>query len=432
MKKWNEVVMDKLENIYNIRKNENLMYILPVNSVLKNEQILISGKIAIAINLYYIDTIDYYMKYINNIPKSIHVYVISSVPEIWDKIEVYKENRNNMFLLKKENRGRDISALLVAFREIAMEYDYICFLHDKKAHHEYLEKDVNIWIYNLWGNTIGTSCYIQNVLNVFRDNQEIGVLVPPEPVGEYMEAWYGDAWAANFSNTRKLAEELGLECDLDEEICPITIGTVFWARVCSIQKLFKKQWSYSDFPSEPMPADGTISHAIERIFAYVAQDAGYKTGTIMSNAYAEWSLLFLQDGIRKMCRLLKKEIGVHELYQMDKEYIDMFAKKITDFFENFREVYIYGAGVFGREMLVRIKRMGLSPAGFVVSDGRRTNKFVDEMPVYELYEVIDRADIGIIVALNYELQELICAELQNRGFNHYIRGNILEEQKLHK
>ncbi len=424
--------MGKLRNVYDIRKKEQLMYILPTDSRLCKEQKAMTEKIAIAINLYYTDTIDVYLDYIDNVPEDIHVYVISSVSKIWDKIKEYKDIHRNVYLLKKENRGRDISALLVAFREIALEYDYICFLHDKKAHHEYLEKDVNIWIDNLWGNTIGTSCYIQNVLNVFQDNQEIGVLVPPEPVGEYMEAWYGDAWAENFSNTRKLAEELGLECDLDEEKCPITIGTVFWARVRSLDKLFRKQWAYGDFPSEPMPADGTISHAIERIFAYVAQDAGYKTGTIMSNAYAEWSLLFLQDGMRKMCRLLKKEMGVHELYQMDREYIDKFAKKITDFFENYREVYIYGAGVFGREMLVRIKRMGLSPAGFVVSDGRRTNKFVDEMPVYELYEVIDRADMGIIVALNYELQELICAELRNRGFSHYIRGNILEEQKLRK
>lgn len=419
--------MSNLENIYDIRKNERLVYILPTDSILNAEQKQISEKIAIAINLYYVDTVDFYLGYIDNIPEKIYVYVISSVPEIWDKIEEYKISRNNIFLLKKENRGRDISALLVAFREIALEYEYICFLHDKKAHHAYLEKEVNIWIENLWGNTVGSSCYIQNVLSVFRNNREIGVLAPPEPMGEYIESWYGEVWAEDFENTVKLAAELNLVCKLTKEKQPITLGTVFWARTCCLGKLLRKKWEYTDFPSEPLPDDGTISHAIERIFAYVAQDAGYKTGTIMSSTYAEWSLLFLQDGMRKMSHLLKEELGVHELYQMDSEFIEKYEKKITGFFAKNQEVYIYGAGVFGKEMLIRVRRMGLVSTGFVVSDGRRNCKYVNEVPVYELHEIIDREGVGIIVSLNYGLQEQICKDLQERGFTNFIRGNVLEE-----
>lgn len=422
--------MDKLKNIYDIRRDERLMYILPTDSILNNEFIAVSEKIAIAINLYYEDTVDFYLDYIDNVPEAIHVYVISSVPEIWDKIEVYKENRNNIFLFKKENRGRDISALLVAFREIALEYDYICFLHDKKAHHAYLEKEVNIWIENLWGNTIGSSSYIQNVLNVFRNNLEIGVLAPPEPMGEYIESWYGEVWAEDFENTVKLAEELKLACNLNKEKQPITLGTVFWARTCCLEKLLKKQWDYSDFPPEPLPDDGTISHAIERIFAYVAQDAGYKTGTIMSNAYAEWSLLFLQDGMRKMSRLMKEELGVHELYQMDAEFVDKYEKKITGFFAKNKEVYIYGAGVFGKEMLIRARRMELEPKGFVVSGGRRRELCVNGVPVYEVHEIIANEGVGIIVSLNYGLQEKICKDLQEKGFDNFIRGNVLEEENV--
>lgn len=37
---------------------------------------------------------------------------------------------------------------------------------------------------------------------------------------------------------------------------------------------------------EPLPYDGTISHAIERIVGFVALDAGYKVGTIMNCQYA--------------------------------------------------------------------------------------------------------------------------------------------------
>lgn len=416
-----------MENVYDIRKKEALMFVLPKTSLLEQSDQYITKKVAIAVNLYYVEDVNFYLQYINKVPEFIHVYIITSVSKILDIVEEYAKSRKNVFCVRKENRGRDISALLVAFRNIALKYEYICFLHDKKAHYAYLEKEVGIWIENLWGNTIGSSCYIQNVLNVFRDNPKIGVLVPPEPMGKYIESWYGEIWAEDFENTKMLADELNLECNFIKDKPPITLGTVFWARTCCLKKLFEKEWKYTDFPEEPLPNDGTISHAIERIFAYVAQDSGYKTGTIMSDTYAEWSLLFLQDGMRKMSRLLEEKLGVHELYQMDVEFVEKYEKRIQDFFAPNKEVYIYGTGVFGKEMLVRVRRMGLAPTGFVVSDGRRNCKSVNEVPVYELHEIIDREGVGIIVSLNYGLQEQICKDLQARGFTNFIRGNVLEE-----
>ncbi len=39
-------------------------------------------------------------------------------------------------------------------------------------------------------------------------------------------------------------------------------------------------------PPEPLPQDGTISHAIERIYPFVAQSAGYPPAVVMSKSYA--------------------------------------------------------------------------------------------------------------------------------------------------
>ena len=415
-----------MENVYDIRKKESLMFVLPKNFCLAFSEQYINKRVAIAVNLYYEQDVNFYLNYIRQVPDFVHIYVISSVSNILDKIEEYSKQRKNVFCLKKENRGRDISALLVAFREIALEYEYICFIHDKKAHHVYLEEEVSLWINNLWGNTIGTSSYIQNVLSVFEDNPEIGVLAPPEPMGEHIESWYGEIWAGDFENTKKLAKELGVKCEFDRNKPPITLGTVFWARSCSLEKLFKREWIYSDFLEEPLPDDGTISHAIERVFAYVAQDAGFKTGTIMSDEYAEWSLLFLQESMRKMSCLLVEKLGVHELYQMKVEYVERYEKELLEFFTKNKEVYIYGAGVFGKEMLICARRMELEAKGFVVSDGRRRELCVNGVPVYELHEIIDKEGVGIIVSLNYGLQEQICKDLQARGFDNFIRGNVLE------
>ena len=64
-------------------------------------------------------------------------------------------------------------------------------------------------------------------------------------------------------------------------------GSCFWFRTDALRKLFKYDWKYEDFPEEPLPIDGTISHAIERCYAYVAQDAGYYSAIVMCDEYAK-------------------------------------------------------------------------------------------------------------------------------------------------
>ena len=47
-------------------------------------------------------------------------------------------------------------------------------------------------------------------------------------------------------------------------------------------------------------------------------------------------------------------------------------------------------------------------------------------PVYELREIDDLKHIGVIVAVNYELQSIIVKELQKKGIKHYYIATFLE------
>ena len=43
-----------------------------------------------------------------------------------------------------------------------------------------------------------------------------------------------------------------------------------------MKKLYDRQWKFEDFPEEPVKkTDGTIMHAIERLYSFAVQDAGY-------------------------------------------------------------------------------------------------------------------------------------------------------------
>ena len=49
---------------------------------------------------------------------------------------------------------------------------------------------------------------------------------------------------------------------------------MFWARVDAILPLFTNNLS-DNFPNEKGQADGTIAHAIERLWVYTAEYNGY-------------------------------------------------------------------------------------------------------------------------------------------------------------
>ena len=401
-----------MENVYDIRKNEKLLYILPKEGQGIYVDSVLTDAVAVVVNLYYPDLVSWYMEYLNKVPKEIDVYVISSNAVVSE--EVKKHQRRDMFFLGKENRGRDVSALLVAFRKYVKRYEYICFLHDKKANYSGSEKDARLWNYNLWENTISSPGYIGEVLQLFLEKPDLGLLVPPEPFGEYYVAWAGNGWAQNFRNTVELAEKLSLNCAFDEIKSPIAYGTVFWAKTDCLMKLLEYEWKYEDFSEEPLAPDGTISHAIERILPYVAQDAGGKTATIMTTSYAEELLLSVQDSMKKMQAVLSEELNIHCMHQLytrkqREERVKSFCGKVS-------RIFIYGAGQYGKSMLKELLRQNIRPEGFVVSDGRRTDTQMQGYPVMEIGELGSDEQIGIIVATHYRYVKEIKSALRERGF----------------
>ena len=53
-------------------------------------------------------------------------------------------------------------------------------------------------------------------------------------------------------------------------------GNMFWARTSAVKDVFEIKYKDSDFPEERGQVDGTIMHAIERIWLFVAEENGYK------------------------------------------------------------------------------------------------------------------------------------------------------------
>ena len=118
-----------------------------------------SLRVAIFVNLFYEEQIEIYKNYLNRLPAFVDIIIMSSKDTILESF-----NSGRFKTIKKENRGRDISALLVTAKKLIFRYEYICFVHDKKEKRSEQKKYVDLWIKNLWDNMLQSSMYVYNVL----------------------------------------------------------------------------------------------------------------------------------------------------------------------------------------------------------------------------------------------------------------------------
>lgn len=402
-----------MENVFDIKRKKNLNIVLPKDFSIGKVD-LQKYRCAVLVHLYYEDTVDKYIQYIKNIPQDINVFFTYTDGHMRDKLEQkVAPYIANLFFIKKENRGRDISALLVATREKLLDYDYICFVHDKKEKKESLKKDAEEWIYSLWENTLGSQQYIENILYTLTAREDIGLLVPPHMISDGLAHGYMNKWGKNYEIAVGLAEAWGLNCNLDKKKNPITFGTVFWAKTKALRRLLERKWEYKDFDDEPLADDETISHAIERMFAYIVQDAGYDTGWSMTDRYASEYIEIMQDALTRAFDALDENLGIRYIGEIG--FYRKEREKLVKFAENKKKIYIYGAGLYGTICFKILRSADIKPEGFIVTDKSNEAESVHGLPVWEVRELVFSAQDGIIIAAKPQYAAQMQQSLENQN-----------------
>lgn len=289
----------RTNNQYDIKNIIQLNYILPSEYTNSNIQNITKPKTALMLHMYFEDLFEETLGYAKNMPDYADIYISTQTEEKKAKIEALVKNfKNKVKVMVIKNRGRDVSALTVAFREYIYNYDIVCFAHDKKASHlDYGIKGAG-YEYICYENTLLSKAYIENVINLFTEDKKIGILAPPVPqFSNFYLVLSADnnGWGDNYQICCDLAKKLNLHVDIDINKAPVApFGSIFWFRVDALKPLFDLQLDYDDFPEEPLGIDGTISHGIERIHPFIAQSRGYYCGHIYSDKFAKMHLTNLQ------------------------------------------------------------------------------------------------------------------------------------------
>lgn len=276
---------------YDIVKNLNLTYVLPTNQYDREalEKQTADHKVALVMHLYFEDLLEESYRHVSSMPENADIYLTTDTPEKKAAIEKVFAGLpcHKLEVRLIENRGRDVSSLLVGVKDVIMDYDLVCFAHDKKTAQVKPGTIGASFAYKCFENTLSNKAYVANVIRTFANNPRLGILSPPEPNHSTFFTTIGFEWGPNYNVTRKLAKELGLTVPMNVLAPPVApLGTMFWFRPKAMKPLYDRNWEYKDFPPEPNKIDGTLLHAIERIYPFVVQQSGYYPAIGMTDRFA--------------------------------------------------------------------------------------------------------------------------------------------------
>ncbi|MCB8878378.1 rhamnan synthesis F family protein [Acidisoma silvae] len=171
------------------------------------------------------------------------------------------------------NRGRDIAPMLTSFGvEHFANYDLVGHVHGKRSPHV----DVTVgaaWRNFAWENLVGGEwAMMDTILAAMVTDPALGLVFPEDP--------HLNAWDKNRDIADDLASRMGLAKPLPNHF-DFPIGTMFWARPAALQSLQQLGIGWDDFPPEPLPIDGSMLHALERLLPFSAAKAGYRYAATM-------------------------------------------------------------------------------------------------------------------------------------------------------
>lgn len=317
----------RTQHQFDLYLNLHLMYVADLRRAARETPP--PGRVALMMHLYYEDQLEQALFYAMNMPADADVYITTNSEAKKEKIEEVfgKLQASRIEVRVIENRGRDVSALLVGVRDVVSRYDYVCFMHDKKVLQIKSSVIGEGFFARVWENMLGSRTAVQNILAIFADNPRLGMLAPPPPNhADYFFTLATD-WGPNYEVTRALANKLGYKGPMSPDKMPIApLGTCFWFRPKALESLFQKEWRYTDFPPEPNNTDGTVLHAMERYYAFAVQRDGYYPAYVLNDAHASAEYANLKHYVRGYNRV-EIEHGFTNYYD---EMLKMQRHKVAE------------------------------------------------------------------------------------------------------
>ena len=222
-------------------------------------------RIAVVLHLYYTDLWPEIRKALGNLPHEFDLFVTVGENSHHGIDERIRASFPHAHVDQLPNRGRDIGPFVTVLAKYDLSaYDLVCKIHSKKSPHR---NDGDRWRADLLHRLLGDPLIIGEIFDVFDQDPEVGIVGPANNLDRSRASW-----GSNKERMKELIHRMGCSDNLKLEFFA---GSMFWFRPAALQPLKGLGLSLDDFEAEEGQLDGTLSHALERIFGLSAEAAGY-------------------------------------------------------------------------------------------------------------------------------------------------------------
>lgn len=320
-----KIIKNKLKKETNNSK-ENSPKAFIRNSILFDsveKRSFIDASIAVHLHLYYVDLLDEFISYLNNIPYKFDIFISTQEEENQEVIKCAIQkirNVNKVTVHGVPNIGRDFAPMFSEFGNELVNYDYLLHIHTKKSLWTTMEQ--REWRIYMLSALLGSQERIQEIFGLFECNALMGTIYPETPT-------FFPYWGHTYLKSRKLIEimfnKLGIP--VEDRYMDFSVGSMFWIKTKAIRQLFELKLQYSDFGIEAGQKDGTLAHALERIFVPLVKRNGFEYATIDLNNQ-RFNLNYGHKNLHQYYALTKSDVIEH-LRKFDIVTFDIFDTLIT-------------------------------------------------------------------------------------------------------
>lgn len=227
-------------------------------------------KVAVLLHLFHESLAAEFQRYLKNIPFSFDLFITTDTEA---KATIIRRHfadwsHGGVDVRITPNRGRDVAPKLLGFRKVYDRYPFVLHLHSKISNHA---SALANWRGLLLETLLGSPEIVTSVFDTFARRSDIGMIAPQH--FEAVRHWIN--WGGNFKTAEALAQRMGETSMSMDKVVDFPSGSMFWARSAALKPLLDLNFTFEDFDEEKGQIDGTLAHAIERLYFYVCEIAGF-------------------------------------------------------------------------------------------------------------------------------------------------------------
>jgi Rhamnan synthesis protein F len=225
------------------------------------------GRIAVVLHLYYPELWPEFREALTFIPEPFDLFVTLTRGYSEEAADWIRIDQPSAKIISLENRGRDILPFVALINSgVLFKYELICKLHTKRS---IQQQNGDTWRHNLIAGVLSDPNYVPRVLAAFDAEPELGVVV-----GEGAHRKERN-WSRHVERVNELCSRIALTAVTAQTECPgYPAGSIYWIRSSLLRPIARLNLVPEEFEPEPLPRDGCMVDAIERIVGHICREAG--------------------------------------------------------------------------------------------------------------------------------------------------------------